>query len=871
MPKLMLIDGTALAYRAYYAFIRNPLINSKGENTSASYGFITIMLNLLKEHQPDYLAVGFDVHAPTFRHEKFEAYKAQRPPMPEELRSQLPRIKQILSAMNVSVLEKEGFEADDVLAGLAKQAEAKGWLTYIVTGDKDFLQIVNDKIKVVRPRGSKSEESIYGPAEVREEYGVEPERIIDIFALSGDAADNVPGVPGIGPKTASELIMQFGSFDALYGNLDKVAKPRIRKLLEDNKAQAELSKELVTLHLAELPGLNLGDLKTHEPDRSALAGLFKDLEFGSLYKEYAAGQVKKMESQAVRTVSEAELLFAKVKDSGELCFELEDKNEEIGRLAVFAGGQPWIVESELLAKLKPLFENPKITKTGHDLKRAIKLLSYTGIEMAGTAFDAMIASYLIDPSGRGHASLETLAAEHLGVSLRLLSDSKKAQTEISFAASDKEAFQLLARRVDAIAALKEKFAPKLAESNLQQLFDEVEIPLVGVLAKMEMAGVLLDIPMFEEMSKDLERQIGKIEKNIYAQAGEEFNINSPKQLGAILFDRLKVGKPRKTKTGYSTDVDVLTRLAANHELPQLVLDYRQLYKLKSTYVDALPQAADQQTHRLHTTFNQAVTETGRLSSSDPNLQNIPMREGVGREIRKGFIAAKDFVLLSADYSQIELRLVAHLSGDLNLATAFKAGRDIHTETASAVFSVKGGEVAPDMRRKAKAINFGIVYGMGPYGLSQQLGIPVEEASHFIDHYFSSFPQVQAWIALTAAQARRDGFVCTMLGRRRYLPEINSENGQRRAFAERTVVNTRIQGTAADLIKLAMVHIYRRLEDEKMRSRMLLQVHDELLFEVSEDESAKVKKLVKQEMEGAIALSVPVVVEMGTGKNWFEAH
>ncbi|HTY08041.1 MAG TPA: DNA polymerase I, partial [Candidatus Edwardsbacteria bacterium] len=459
----------------------------------------------------------------------------------------------------------------------------------------------------------------------------------------------------------------------------------------------------------------------------------------------------------------------------------------------------------------------------------------------------------------------------LGISLRPPAVSKKEQTELSFEASEGEALQLLARRVDAVAALKAKFLPLLQDCGARKLFDEVEIPLVAILARMELAGVKLDIPLFAEMSQDLERQVGQIEKKIYAAAGEEFNINSPKQLGAVLFDKLKVGKPRKTKTGYSTDVDVLTRLAAHHELPQLVLDYRGLYKLKSTYVDALPAAADPDTHRLHTTFNQAVTETGRLSSSDPNLQNIPMREGIGREIRKGFIAEQGFALLSADYSQIELRLVAHLSGDQALTRAFKAGRDIHTETACAVFSVNGDEVTPDMRRKAKAINFGIVYGMGPYGLSQQLGIPVEEAAHFIEHYFATFPQVQAWIALTVARARKDGYVATMLGRRRYLPEISADNGQRRAFAERTAVNTPIQGTAADMIKLAMVNIDRAITEKRIKSRMLLQVHDELLFEVAQDEAAAVRKIVKTGMEQALNLSVPVVVEIGMGKNWFEAH
>jgi DNA polymerase-1 len=871
MPKLILVDGTALAYRAHFGFIRNPLINSKGENTSASFGFTNMLMRMIKEHQPDYIGVAFDTSAPTFRDKKYAEYKAQRPGMPEELRSQLPRIKEILKALNIAVLQQDGFEADDVLAGLAKQAEAKGWMSYIATGDKDLLQVVTGRIKVIKPRLGKSDESIYGPEEVFKEYGVTPDKIKDIFALSGDAVDNVPGVPGIGPKTATELIIQFGSFDELYKNLDQVKKPRIKNLLEEHKDQARLCKELVTLHLEQLPDISLASLKTHQPDQEILAKLFKELEFSSLYREFVSGQIKKVAPQAVTGKAELELLTGRLKREGEMCLELETSEGRPSKLCLFCRGQAHIIGGPDIVKLKKSFEDSEILKIGHDLKAAIKALTASDIQLNGTMFDTMIASYLLDPSKRNHQSLEALAEEHLGISLAQQGGPAKKQTELDFSAESGLTDELMARRADSVSSLRSKFEPELKDKELVQLFQEIEMPLVNILAGMEIEGILLDIPVFSQMSKELERQVNKLEKEIYRMAGEEFNLNSPKQLGTILFEKLKIGKGKKTKTGFSTDVDVLTKLALHHDLPKLILDYRQLYKLKSTYSDALPLAADPKTHRLHTTFNQALTETGRLSSSDPNLQNIPMREGVGREIRKGFIAPKGQLLLSADYSQVELRLVAHLSGDLHLRQAFKSGRDIHSETASAVFGVKPDQVEPDMRRKAKAINFGIVYGMGPYGLSQQLGIGVEEASHFIEHYFSQFPQVQAWIALTTAQAKKDGFVCTMLGRRRYLPEINSENGQRRAFSERTAVNTPIQGTAADLIKLAMVKISRRFEEEKLRSKMILQVHDELLFEVQKDELARVKKLVKHEMEQAVELTVPIVVEMGEGENWFEAH
>jgi DNA polymerase-1 len=642
MPKLILVDGTALAYRAHFGFIRNPLINSKGENTSASFGFTNMLMRMIKEHQPDYIGVAFDTSAPTFRDKKYAEYKAQRPGMPEELRSQLPRIKEILKALNIAVLQQDGYEADDVLAGLAKQAEAKGWMSYIATGDKDLLQVVTGRIKVIKPRLGKSDESIYGPEEVFKEYGVTPDKIKDIFALSGDTADNVPGVPGIGPKTATELIIQFGSFDDLYKNLDQVKKPRIKNLLEEHKDQARLCKELVTLHLDQIPDISLASLKTHQPDQEILAKLFKELEFNSLYHEFVSGQIKKVAPQAVTGKAELELLAGRLKREGEMCLEMEILDGRPSKLCLFCRGQALIIGGPDIEKLKKSFEDPDILKIGHDLKAAIKALSLSGIHLNGTMFDTMIASYLLDPSKRNHQSLEALAGEHLGISLALPVGPSKKQTELDFSAEPGVTDELMARRADSVSSLRSKFEPELKDKELVQLFQEIEMPLVNILAGMEIEGILLDIPVFSQMSKELERQVNKLEKEIYRMAGEEFNLNSPKQLGTILFEKLKIGKGKKTKTGFSTDVDVLTKLALHHDLPKLILDYRQLYKLKSTYSDALPLAADPKTHRLHTTFNQALTETGRLSSSDPNLQNIPMREGVGREIRKGFIRRPAF-------------------------------------------------------------------------------------------------------------------------------------------------------------------------------------------------------------------------------------
>lgn len=870
MPKLMLVDGTALAYRAHFAFIRNPLINSKGENTSASYGFTNILMRLTKEHQPDYIGVAFDTKAPTFRDEKYAQYKAQRPGMPEELAAQLPRIKNILKALNIAILEKDGYEADDVLAGLAKQAEHKGWMTYIVTGDKDLLQIVTGRIRVIRPRAGKSEESIYGPEQVKQEYGVEPQKIIDIFALSGDAVDNVPGVPGIGPKTATELITEFGSFEALYRNLDKVKKPRIQKLLEEHREQALLSKELVTLHLAQIEDIKLAGLKTHEPDKEKLSVLFKELEFGSLYHEFVAGQVKKIAPRVLSGKSELELLAARLEKQGQACFEAEYGDGGLSRICIFHEGQASIIKAGDLKAFHKVFSGPKTRKTTHDIKRFIKSCAQSETALNGPFFDTMIASYLLDPSRRNHESLESLAEEHLGISLHQQNGGTKKQTELSFAADGKEADALLARRADAVASLAHQFESQLKQKDLWSLFTDVEMPLCAILAGMEQAGVLLDSEFLDSMSKDLGRQIGKLEKEIYRLAGEEFNINSPKQLGTILFEKLKIGKARRTKTGYSTDVEALTRLSGQHPLPQAVLDYRQLFKLKSTYVDALPPLVNPATGRLHTTFNQTVAATGRLSSTNPNLQNIPIRTEEGQKIRQAFVAPPGWRLVSADYSQIELRIMAHLSGDERLLAAFHSGQDVHAQTARDVFGEEAEANPAEYRRRAKMINYSILYGKSDFGLAQDLKIPQREAKRFIQSYFATYPGVRRWLDENLAEATAAGGVRTMFGRIRPIPELKHSNWNVRSTGERVAANSPIQGAAADIIKLAMIRLDRLLDGSGLPARLLLQVHDELLLECPAGDVDRLAAVLREAMEEVAPLKVPLVVDIHDGVNWLVA-
>jgi len=881
-PRLFLIDGSALAYRAYFAFINNPLINSKGENTSAVFAFTNSLLKILDEEKPDYMAVIFDTPEPTFRHKAFADYKATRQKMPPDMADQLPRIKEVIQAMNIPILEVPGFEADDVMGTLAKKAEKEGLETYLVTGDKDFLQLASPLTKIYNPKRTGQEVEILDVEGVKQKLGVPPERVADVLGLMGDKSDNVPGVPGIGQKTAARLVNQFGSLEAVVENADKIGQENLRKSLKENAHQALLSKELVIIKTDAPVEIDLHQLKLGQMDRRRLLELFKDLEFNSLLDRIAPEEETEVEYHTVKTQDQLEELLLKLRQSGGFVLDIQTSDSSPLRAEILGFSfscEPkrayyLPAEDEVLNRLKPIFEDESIKKYGQNIKHDMLVLSRYGIELKGVDFDTMVAAYLLNPSGREH-SLDTLSVEHLSYKKTSLSEligkgkSQKSLREVPLEQLSRYACE----EADLTFRLKEVLEPKLREAELYDLFQRVEMPLVTVLMEMERNGVSLDMELLQRMSRRLEEELNRLMKKIYELAGEEFNINSPQQLGRILFEKLKLPKAKRTKTGYSTDVSVLEELAKVHPLPKELLEYRQLSKLKSTYIDALPKLVNPLTGRVHTSFNQTVTATGRLSSSDPNLQNIPIRTELGREIRRAFVPGDPStqVILDADYSQIELRIMAHLSGDETLRRSFLNDEDIHRTTASVVFEVPPDQVTSELRRRAKEINFGIMYGMGAYGLAMRLDITPEEAQKFINNYFIKYPKVNDFIIRTITEARRNGYVTTLLNRRRYLPEILSENRRKREFAERTAINTPIQGSAADLIKVAMINISRRLKERGLRTKMILQVHDELVFEVPKDELEDVKSLVKSQMEGAIKLDVPVKVDIGVGPNWLEAH
>ena len=881
-PRLFLIDGSALAYRAYFAFINNPLINSKGENTSAVFAFTNSLLKILDEEKPDYMAVIFDTPEPTFRHKAFADYKATRQKMPPDMADQLPRIKEVIQAMNIPILEVPGFEADDVMGTLAKKAEKEGLETYLVTGDKDFLQLASPLTKIYNPKRTGQEVEILDVEGVKQKLGVPPERVADVLGLMGDKSDNVPGVPGIGQKTAARLVNQFGSLEAVVENADKIGQENLRKSLKENAHQALLSKELVIIKTDAPVEIDLHQLKLGQMDRRRLLELFKDLEFNSLLDRIAPEEETEVEYHTVKTQDQLEGLLLKLRQSGGFVLDIQTSDSSPLRAEILGFSfscEPkrayyLPAEDEVLNRLKPIFEDESIKKYGQNIKHDMLVLSRYGIELKGVDFDTMVAAYLLNPSGREH-SLDTLSVEHLSYKKTSLSEligkgkSQKSLREVPLEQLSRYACE----EADLTFRLKEVLEPKLREAELYDLFQRVEMPLVTVLMEMERNGVSLDMELLQRMSRRLEEELNRLMKKIYELAGEEFNINSPQQLGRILFEKLKLPKAKRTKTGYSTDVSVLEELAKVHPLPKELLEYRQLSKLKSTYIDALPKLVNPHTGRVHTSFNQTVTATGRLSSSDPNLQNIPIRTELGREIRRAFVPGDPStqVILDADYSQIELRIMAHLSGDETLRRSFLNDEDIHRTTASVVFEVPPDQVTSELRRRAKEINFGIMYGMGAYGLAMRLDITPEEAQKFINNYFIKYPKVNDFIIRTITEARRNGYVTTLLNRRRYLPEILSENRRKREFAERTAINTPIQGSAADLIKVAMINISRRLKERGLRTKMILQVHDELVFEVPKDELEDVKSLVKSQMEGAIKLDVPVKVDIGVGPNWLEAH
>ncbi len=885
-PRLFIIDGNSYIYRAFYA-IRN-LSTSTGLPTNAVFGFANMLMKVVKEKAPDRLAIAFDPKGPTRRHIEFKEYKAHRPPMPKDLVPQIPYIHKLVQAFRIPVFIQEGQEADDVIATLAHKAAGAGLDVVIVTGDKDLLQLVGPAVSVY----DSLKEKTYGPAEVEERFGVRPEQVVEIMGLMGDAADNIPGVPGIGEKTAQALIKEHGTIENVLANAHRITKPKLKQSLLENGDLARLSRELAVLHTDVPLAIDLEQLTVKEPDNPALLAILRELELTSLLKYVTIAPEREAQYRTVLTADELDTMLVTLSRAPELSLDTETtaldpmQAELVGLsfsvephtayylpLGHTCPGVPQqLPRKETLAKLKVLLEDPRVRKIGQNLKYDVLVLRHAGIEVRGISFDTMIASYLLNPSKTSHG-LDALALEYLNYRTMTYTEvTGTGKKQIGFCEVDiATATRYSGEDADITLRLKMLLEPKLREQGLDSLFRDVEMKLLRVLVDMEYAGVKIDAGLLKTMSGKLERDTARIVKDIYELAGVEFNINSPKQLADILFVKLGLTPIKKTKTGFSTDVDVLEELAHIHPLPAEILKYRTLSKLKSTYVDALPAMINPRTGRLHTSLNQTVTATGRLSSSEPNLQNIPIRTEVGREIRKAFIAEQGHSLVSADYSQIELRVLAHMSGDEGLIQTFVEDQDIHTRTASEIFGLPQDEISPEMRRKAKAVNFGIIYGISAFGLAQDIGVSNAEAKRYIDSYFARYPKVRAFIDATIAQAKSTGFVTTLLGRKRFIPELASSAAPVRNFGERMAVNTPIQGTAADLIKLAMIKIHDLLAEQRPGSRMILQVHDELIFEVPDREVGLVKDLVKKEMEGVLELSVPIKVDIGSGKNWDEAH
>ncbi len=889
--KIYLIDGSAYIYRAYHA-VRG-LSNSQGLPTNAVFGFTNMLIKLIKEKSPEYLMIFFDVKGPTFRHKMYGEYKANRPPMPEDLSIQIPHIKNIVSAFNLPSMEKQGYEADDLIGTVAKKAEDKGFSVIMVTGDKDFKQLVTKNIIIWDPMKDK----IIDIKEIKAEFGLGPEKMIDIMGLMGDKADNIPGVPGIGPKTAASLITTFGTLEQLYENIDTVTKKKQRENLINFKTQAFLSKDLVTIK-TDIPLLfNQNDFLFKGFDNEKLFSLFKELEFKRLEqalprktdyskKSYHLVQDKNTFLNLVERLKTAKLICLDTETTsknpmkaGLVGISISIKEDEAFYLPCghdYSDAPPQLDIKELLNGLKPIFDNPDIKKVGQNIKYDWIVLERHGATLEGVVFDTMLASYILNPSVRGH-SLDQIAMNllnHKMISYKevITSDNGKKLSSFSEVPLEKAVVYACEDADITLMAYNHLF-PMLEKEALLELFEKVEMPLVPVLKEMEIKGIKVDTAKLSDLSSFFALELESLETRIYEIAGEKFNIKSPMQLGKILFEKLNlpVQKKTKKKTGYSTDVDVLRKLAPMHELPEIVLKHRTFAKLKSTYTDALLGLADEKTDRVHTSFNQTITATGRLSSSDPNLQNIPIRGEEGKKIRSVFIPKKGCRLVVADYSQIELRILAHYSKDQILKQAFLNDEDIHTRTASEVFQVSPLFVDPDLRRQAKVINFGIVYGMSPYGLSKELNISHKMAKTYIDNYFKRYKGVKEYMDRTIKEAEKTKKSSTLLGRIRYLPDIDSPNKNMREFAGRTAINTPIQGTAADLLKLAMIRVNQAFKDMNLASAMLLSVHDEIVVETPEGEVDLVKDLVKTIMESVWELDVPLKVDVGSGANWAEAH
>ncbi|MBI5468756.1 MAG: DNA polymerase I, partial [Deltaproteobacteria bacterium] len=868
--RLFIIDGSSLIYRAFHA-IPATFTNSRGMPTNAVYGFIQSLRKILKDFKPGYIAIAFDVKGPSFRHGIFTEYKAERPPMPDLLSVQIPYIKKAVKAFRIPALEMPSFEADDVIATLVKKVESdEGIRVAVITGDKDMYQLVDEKTVILDYLTEKE----YGPGEVVEKFGVGATLIRDMMGLAGDSIDNIPGVPGVGIKTAAKLIKEFGTLENIYGNLDSVKGAKLKENLKNFRDQAFLSRELATLHPDVPLDCSLDDLKYEGPDYKLLEPLLNELDFKKILTEMLpempVGKEEGTDYRAVTDLSGLDSMMRAIKANRKVSVTLRMTEEDFSgellgiSVALDAKRAYYIPVGEggfgtetlsISRAFKEFLEDGSYRKETDNSKSLYLYFKKRGVGVSGVGLDTSLASYLLNPSRSGH-SIETLAYEFLGSHFEPAVSEEPVELRDSYC-----------KKACYIFELAEILDKKLDEENLKPLYLDMELPLSGVLASMEFSGVRVDSEMLRSLSKEIEIDLADNEKKIYAAAGVEFNINSPKQLSEVLFEKLRLKPVKRTKTGFSTDEEVLTRLAAEHEVPALIIAFRQLSKLKSTYVDALLEIINPSTGRIHTSFNQTVTATGRLSSSRPNLQNIPVRSEAAARIREAFVADEGYTFFSADYSQIELRIVAHLSEDPVFIDAFMKGEDIHTRTASEIFGIMPSLVTPEMRRRAKAINFGIIYGMGPYGLSTELGISMKEASGYIDDYFAHYSTVKGFIDRTIAEAAERGYTVTLFGRRRFIPELGSPVESTARLGARLAINTPIQGTAADMIKAAMIRIDRLLKDGGFKSRMLLQIHDELIFEAAGGELEVLSALVKKEMEGVVKLRVPVEVNLKYGTNW----
>ncbi|MDO8746260.1 MAG: DNA polymerase I [Thermodesulfovibrionales bacterium] len=878
---LYLIDGNSYVYRAFYAI--KGLTNSKGFPTNAIYGFTTTLLKIIREKKPDGVAVFFDTPELTERHRIFKEYKAHRPETPGELVQQLPHIREMIKAFNISIFEMPGYEADDLIGTVAKEAAKKRSTVFIVTADKDMLQLVDENIRIYDPVKDRILDDKY----VKEKFGVAPERVPEFMALTGDAADNIPGIKGIGEKTAKELLTAFKGLDELLSHPEIIKKERLRSLVSENADIARLSKRLATIDIAVPIDFDLKDFRLKEPDWLKLLSLFSEFEFTSLKKLVPSVAATEKNYEAVLSADKLKEIVSAIRNEFAFDIEATGKDPMADSIVGFSvsaeketgyyvplrhsylGTPEQMGMKEALHIVAPIFENPDIAKIGHNLKYDTMMLKQEGVVTKGRLYDTMLASYLINPNKPNH-SLEDVGFEYLSRRKKTFAEvlnKKKSFADVFVEEATKYSAE------DALLAfeLKDILFEKLKAAGLEGVYFDIEAPLIPVLSDMEEAGVKIDVDKLNDISKELARELDSTQRRIFFLSGEEFNINSPKQLAKVLFHNLRLKPGKKTKTGFSTDVSVLEELAMAHELPREILNWRSLSKLKATYVDALPVLINPKTGRVHTSFNQTVTATGRLSSSDPNMQNIPIKGEWGKRIRETFIADKGNILLSADYSQVELRILAHLSKDEVLVDAFSKGIDIHAKTASEIFGVTVDKVTDEMRRTAKTVNFGVIYGMSPFGLSAALSIPHEEAKKYIEKYFERHPGVKRYIEAILSEVRKKLCTVTLAGRRRPIPEIRSQNSNARAQAERLAVNSPIQGSAADIIKIAMINIRKKLKEEHLTARMLLQVHDELLFEAPESELSSIRDMVKREMEGAVKLLVPLRVDIGHGRNWAEAH